>query len=790
MLKKRKGESSMNKMLIAILTFALLMTVVAPSFAWYVPSTDNSNTKYNTWGPRVDNVLCVIHTGEEGEYNSFKSKLIDVFDWPFTPEQKAELDTADPSLTQWERVFYAEFGMYELDINNQVFPGSDINFRTALSKLMDKNTFISTYLNGMGQAAHSPLWHNPTWRFEPCAGFTSEIYNPTVAYQMLYDNGYRDWDSDGTVEYSPDGGTTKNEFTIILYGRSEDTMRTGLANEANNALTTSCQGSVIGAKFDIALSIVPRAITSQRVMKQYNYTLYTGGWSFGRDPDTLYFLYHSSFAIKPSPGGANYICYRSTGFDDAIDSMIGAGNFETAHYWCNESQRIFMSDVAMIPMWNTAGYSGFLSNVEHAIPMSAYQAGTSTAAYQTLMNAYMAGDEYGGTLRWGFMNDFEALSAYSAQWVWDWNILQEIYDSMIGYNPYDFAQDYGIMANEWEVKNWTYNGDDCTAVTWKLRQDLTWHDIPPKADRAYGIAPLGTGDLHVTAAGNPDPQSPMRVTAEDVAFTVNYIRGSDMAWNWGTVCDVVYCEVIDPYTVTLYYGLYMPIWALHWCGGLAMMPKFIWEKVPLELASQYDPLAEKTLSGCGPFTFNYTGYVPHQYVVLDRYPRYQDLSPADVYVSADGVRVDPSTKVNYTVQLANRDAEYTITGTLTVSADGAPVATIPDITLAPKATYETTLYATGALALGAHNVTASFDITGSPDWMHALDATYTHRMWFTIREDLDYNFKVNIVDITICAKAFGSRPGDLRWDSRADLNSDKKVDILDIARVARKFGFT
>jgi len=779
----------MKKALISTSLILLLMVLVYPTFAWYHPDTNSEDsTKFNQWGPRVDSVLCVLHTSQEGEYNSFKSKLIDLFDWHFTPTQKQELDTQDPQMNQWERLFYAEFGMWEVDINNDVFPGSDRNFRLALSKLLDKEGFVATELAGMGQAAHSPLWHNPTYRYEPCADFYSEIYDPTAAYQLLYDNGYRDWDSDGIIEYSPDGGTTKQEFTILLYARSDDPQRTALGNLVNTVLTTNAQSSVLNAKFDVSLNIVPKATCYQKVMIEYNYTLYTGGWSFGRDPDTIYFGYDSRFATAPEPWANNYVNYKSREFDEAIENMIGASTFDQARYWCNESQRIFMTDVPVIPMWNTAGYTGILSSVEKAVHMSAYGPTTSTGAWWTLLNAHKAGQPMGGTLRWGFMNDFSALSVYMSQWVWDWNILQEIYDTLISYNPYNYTMDLPELARSWEIGEWTFEGEPATYVTWHLRHDLYWEDIPPKLDRAYGIARYGTGALHIKPDGTPDPQPPMPVTAEDVAFSVEYIAESSDAWNWGLVADVIYCDVTDPYTVTVYYGIYLPLWAAHWCGALPIMPKFIWEKVPVAEAGEYDPLTEKTLSGTGPFKFNYTGYVPHQYVVLDKYERFFALNPVDVYVNADGVRVDPGTSVNYTVQLANRDAETTITGDLSVKVDGLPVATITGISLGPKATYETILYATGALTGGKHNITATFDVT-SPSEFATMDSTYTHNIFVTIRMDLNYDYVVDIRDISTAGRAFGSYPGHLRWDARADINGDRLVDIRDISAIGRRFGW-
>lgn len=67
----------------------------------------------------------------------------------------------------------------------------------------------------------------------------------------------------------------------------------------------------------------------------------------------------------------------------------------------------------------------------------------------------------------------------------------------------------------------------------------------------------------------------------------------------------------------------------------------------------------------------------------------------------------------------------------------------------------------------------------------------THQLVVTgIPGDLDRNGIVNIRDVTIVAKAFGSKPGDLRWNPTADIDGNKIIDIRDIAFVARNFGKT
>jgi PKD repeat protein len=54
--------------------------------------------------------------------------------------------------------------------------------------------------------------------------------------------------------------------------------------------------------------------------------------------------------------------------------------------------------------------------------------------------------------------------------------------------------------------------------------------------------------------------------------------------------------------------------------------------------------------------------------------------------------------------------------------------------------------------------------------------------------DIDGNGKVDMKDVAIVAKAFGSTPGSPSWDPRADLDGNGKVDMKDIGAVAKAYG--
>ena len=46
---------------------------------------------------------------------------------------------------------------------------------------------------------------------------------------------------------------------------------------------------------------------------------------------------------------------------------------------------------------------------------------------------------------------------------------------------------------------------------------------------------------------------------------------------------------------------------------------------------------------------------------------------------------------------------------------------------------------------------------------------------------------VNIFDLAMVGRAYGTQPGDQYWDERADLNNDGKIGIIDLAAVGLHF---
>jgi PKD repeat protein len=85
-----------------------------------------------------------------------------------------------------------------------------------------------------------------------------------------------------------------------------------------------------------------------------------------------------------------------------------------------------------------------------------------------------------------------------------------------------------------------------------------------------------------------------------------------------------------------------------------------------------------------------------------------------------------------------------------------------------------------------NNYTVTLTVTDSVDRVNSVNALI--QVVDRPPYDLNQDGKIDIKDISIVAKAFGSYPGHPLWNPIADLNGDNKVDIKDISVVAKHYG--
>jgi hypothetical protein len=140
-------------------------------------------------------------------------------------------------------------------------------------------------------------------------------------------------------------------------------------------------------------------------------------------------------------------------------------------------------------------------------------------------------------------------------------------------------------------------------------------------------------------------------------------------------------------------------------------------------------------------------------------------------------------KVNATLSNLGWEAE---TFPVTLSANGTFIQSLQASLAYQGTSIVTFAWNTTGFALGNYvlNVTAA-NLTGEANPSNNIMTT---KIILTIPGDVNGDRKVNIVDLTIVALAFGSVPGSPTWNPNADVTMDGKVDIRDLTFVAIHFG--
>jgi hypothetical protein len=149
---------------------------------------------------------------------------------------------------------------------------------------------------------------------------------------------------------------------------------------------------------------------------------------------------------------------------------------------------------------------------------------------------------------------------------------------------------------------------------------------------------------------------------------------------------------------------------------------------------------------------------------------------------------------NLTVTVQNQ-GNFTENFNVTAYANATTITTITNITLASGiSTTITFTWNTTDFAKGNYTVSAVAD-TVSGETNTANNNFTDGIVKVAIVGDVNADGKVDMKDISLAAKAFGTRPGDGRWNPNADVTGgpaagvpDGKVDMKDISFVAKRFG--
>jgi len=600
-----------------VLAIALLAALLMGSIYTVLPAK----------APARSDVDVRFYGSHEAAYAALKAGDVDFIQWSVTYEQKLDVED-DPDLCV---AGYTENGMMEYDLNNNytvpmTYPGiknpvTDEHFRRALSCMIEKEHIINFILKGAAGILNVPIPLNSISWWPDCALLANYEwqYNMTKAAEQLALAGFTDTGSDGVVNYpsgwpgvTPDG---KNMDPLIVYVRTEDKRLDAGRYFCDQLDLLDIPYTKIEATSDVCFPAV---------MDDNNYHVYTGGWSLGRYPLSLYNLFHSSFYF---PGGSNYVTgnnasnlpnypeydtlSRAVYYTDSIASSKVAAKAAAAYGWCDK--------VFNIPLWSYSSFVAWRTTMPGVINEFGY-------GYDNMYQFLNAYKPSGVPIRMGTISAPKALNPLYSTWYYDYAALDRVFEGLLTVNPYDLGIDQPGAAQDWEVGTWIDPdpGPDepaeKTKVTYYLRKDV-------------GI---------VTPAG----AFVRNLNAHDLEFSCWYTYVFDDGWNWADYQDVHHSVVVDDYTIEYYFDD-----ASYWFYTAPQYPIF----AKTELIDILCKTTSTTITVAGNVTADTTYWLtcdPIVQVTSDTIPvDYKIVAGYETYthtgISFDTVPADGTYTINY-----------------------------------------------------------------------------------------------------------------------------------------------
>jgi len=584
----------MNEKIIASLT--LITTLLLATFL-AIPET-------SAGGPATTNMLIKIFFDPSSVEYALGSGDIDINDCPLS-STFINTHATDPSITLDQ---YAGMDMFQFDMNNQLWPTGPItsprtgaknnffnpdgvrdiaawHFRRALAHLANKDKYVTVYLGGYGYVLECDI------PYPLCPITQLDLENATAVadagpggYRYPYDRaaaiaefdlgGFRDYDGDTYREWrdpgadgiygTGDDGPIEELPNMKFWIRLDHRQRWLAGEDLFDEMTLYCGIPVAAAAGAPGLDkrVAARSTCFSNVMVAYDYNIYTGDWSPELDFDFLFDLYHSSMGQYAFAN--NYPGFKNAEFDEYVERVKYAPTMLGGFLAAIEAQWVKAKYIPIIPLWSSMAVKGYRTGWSDVINEECYGVDNSWSflGMNWIDGTGTTRNGPADTIVWGFSSDLSSLNVITATVLWDWKVLDLIYDSLLDRNPYNPGEEIGRLATAWSSTNSYPGWEGKTVCTYTVRTDALFHDGSPvkPADVAYSI-------LCVKAAG------------------------AGNAWNYPTVMDVNKVE-IQGQVVRVFFNV-QSAFALHWSGFLPIINKDLWD----------DAIGVGTPSG-------YTGFIP------------------------------------------------------------------------------------------------------------------------------------------------------------------------------------
>ncbi len=630
----------MRVLILVSLTLLTLLTIIPwaqPGNAIPGAPVDDSSNLWAPYGPRAASLQLNFYSTETVEFTDFELGHLDMTDWPL-PKAQFSLYDSNPDfvLSQGQ----GQFGMFGVDFNYASSTwaawGCDwqhgngpcgIEIREALAHLVDRSKFVTdSVLQGAGQAladpsppakdpTGSPLATQVAWDTLNNKNVSGLVHQPDISafhiapspggfaapgspdfcaardHLIAANIGLQDNNLDCIIDSNSPGFGNIVAHPLRFMIRSDDLNRNALGQGLVMAVNQLFGASVVSPFFGSIAQLRPIVFVSAPGGITDDWDMYTFGWSLpGPFPDHLRPLYGSVFASDQCGGAQNstplnygFVCVPS--FDTQVNAAAQTADINVFKSQTLLALNEFGKHVANVPVYARGIRIASLRSMAGLVN----QRGASYTNFWTVLNgrndtSYTPTNSlyrFGGgsnTIRWGQRQGTTQLNLFNAQTFWEFNVIGEVYDTLLATSPIQPANVLCWMCNSYTT---SVDSQGNTHILMDLRQNLRWHDGVP-------------------------------VNASDVKFSLLNMRDVPAAVISGNVQLLLGVTIVRSNLVDIKMQG-QSISHLINIAGVPIIPRHIWELPgdrtygdvgkadPAKTSPSYDPLASGTLIGSGPF---------------------------------------------------------------------------------------------------------------------------------------------------------------------------------------------
>ncbi|MHA2140394.1 MAG: ABC transporter substrate-binding protein [Candidatus Thorarchaeota archaeon] len=551
MLGGRRGFS------IAPAVLALVLILYTSPFIAQAQTIPFEDTVFN--GPYIDKLVyknfrgATVEGGVDALIAALITNQIDMIDDNVYEDYYAELR----AIEEIDLHLHLRNGYGHLTINCGKYPYNITAFRRAVAFALDKDT-ITDYIFGGESQPHDSIVSAPNpWSIEGQLPYAYYSPQPEIGNQLLDEAGFFDIDGDGYRE-APNG----SEIHLTIEAAIQSPKAPQIAQFAAEALES----------LHIEVEVIPTDFFDflRRLYNHEDYDIAMYGTNFfNYNLDWLERNYGSDYADEYSFNPCNF---RNASFDSWIPQLVNSANQDEVYEAVVEMQRILIYECPRIVCYNNYYHYAYRNDVFESVIVSDKLAPTNLFTYLKARRNTNNGGPWGGTLRVGG-RIMSQLNHMNLGYILAGRLYSNVHMSLLTVGPDQSFIPY--LASKMPLLETNAENPDVpvghTRLTFDMITNATWSD------------------------GRP-------ITAEDVAFTLNYYRD---ALNYGSVAgytleDLVAAYAASPYKVIIEFDT-ASYWHMENAGLPIVMPKHILETIPVENWIDYNPYFDQLFITSGPF---------------------------------------------------------------------------------------------------------------------------------------------------------------------------------------------